>query len=189
MFETVHAMMQRKTRGGINLMNERSFSWKAVVLGGTFDRFHAGHQSLLIVAASFAPKLYVGVTSDDFIQERRKEFSHLIEPYQIRIQRLREFLFVLGVEADIFPLNYLGEDVEIAARLEVDAIVVTEETLVGAYRINEKRMALGKKPFPIVLAPRILTSEGLAISSTILRRQIIKTGVFKVKHGGSDDRV
>ncbi len=152
-----------------------NFSWQSVVLGGTFDRFHVGHESLLVVAASLAPKLHVGLTSDSFVQQRKKQFHHLIEPYEKRLLRLTQFLSSLGVEANVFPLNYPGEDVEIAARLEADAIIVTEETLRGAWIINEKRLELGKKPFAVVLAPRILTLQGQVISSTLLRRQMIKT--------------
>lgn len=163
--------------------------WTSVVLGGTFDRFHAGHQSLLVVAASLASKLHIGVTSDSYVQERRKELHHLIEPYSKRVQKLKWFLSNLGVETNIFPLRYSGEDVEIAAHLDADAIVVTEETLSGALRINRKRLELGKNPYPIVLAPRVLMSKGRVISSTLLRRELIKVRGFDSEHGGSHDQV
>ncbi len=160
-------MMKRKYLGDV-------VCWNSVVLGGTFDRLHPGHESLLIVAASVASQLHIGVTSDSFVRQRRKELHHLIQPYEMRVTRLRAYLESLGVKANIFPLHHVGEDVEIAARLEVDAIVVTEETLNGAFRINKRRIELGKPPYPIVFAPRILTSRGAIISSTALRKQTIK---------------
>jgi len=43
------------------------------VLGGTFDRIHKGHEALLLHAFSIADRVTIGVTSDEFVQQVKKE--------------------------------------------------------------------------------------------------------------------
>lgn len=65
--------------------------YQHVVLGGTFDRLHAGHKMLLSAAILRCKKsLTVGVT--DGVMTHTKKLWELIEPCEVRIEKLLRFL-------------------------------------------------------------------------------------------------
>lgn len=73
-----------------NLADENK-TYQHVVMGGTFDRLHAGHKILLSAAVLRTEKsLTIGVTDGEMIHT--KKLWELIEPCETRIQKLREFL-------------------------------------------------------------------------------------------------
>lgn len=62
-----------------------------VVLGGTFDRIHNGHKILLTSAAMLARTQFTcGVTHPQML--KRKVLSELIEPLDVRIDSVRQFV-------------------------------------------------------------------------------------------------
>lgn len=77
-----------------------------VVLGGTFDRLHAGHKMLLSAAVLRCRKsLTIGVTDGVMIQT--KKLWELIEPCQERIDKLKEFLVDIEprLEYNVVPIT------------------------------------------------------------------------------------
>ncbi|KAJ2929968.1 hypothetical protein H1R20_g7129, partial [Candolleomyces eurysporus] len=118
--------------------------YPVVALGGTFDHLHPGHKILLSMGAWIASeKLIVGVTSSNLLT--KKPNAHLVEPLEVRMQNVRDFLnrFKKGLELYIVELNDVygptGWDPN------VQALVVSRETISGAKEIATHRAA---KDFP-----------------------------------------
>lgn len=77
-----------------------------VVLGGTFDRLHGGQKLLLSRAAQMcSARLSVGHTSDEM--HATKLLGELIEPLDVRTERVRDFLSDIApqLELDLFPID------------------------------------------------------------------------------------
>lgn len=69
----------------------RSDVYDAVVLGGTFDRLHAGHKLLLQAAAELAKKrVVIGISTGPMLA--RKKLAHLIEPLEVRREAVQGFI-------------------------------------------------------------------------------------------------
>ncbi|THH30359.1 hypothetical protein EUX98_g3817 [Antrodiella citrinella] len=107
-------------------------------LGGTFDHLHAGHKILLSMAAWItSTKLIVGVTDDALL--KNKANKHVLEPLSRREERTRAFLtlFKPSVEYDIVPIvDVYGPT---AWDPNIQALVVSKETLSGAAAIEKHR--------------------------------------------------
>ncbi|KAG5638964.1 hypothetical protein H0H81_008184 [Sphagnurus paluster] len=113
-----------------------------VALGGTFDHLHAGHKILLSMSAWIcSEKIIVGVTDDVLL--RKKSNKQLLQPLEERIASVRTFLtlFRPGIEYEIVPIQDVygptGWDPNI------QAIVVSRETVSGAEAVATHREAKG----------------------------------------------
>ena len=95
-------------------------------MGGTFDVFHIGHETLIQRALDVSEHVLIGLTTDEKAGKGRSEF--VVTPYADRKNRLAEWLRSEGVDkrVEIVPLiddwgpAALGEDFE--------GIIVSEET-------------------------------------------------------------
>ena len=141
------------------------YRFKKTAVGGTFDRFHKGHEALLTTAFSLSSSVFIGVTTKNLHKE--KILSKLIEPYDIRVRNVQAFLTKNGYleRAHIIPLDHpfgiLQDDPFI------ECVVVTRETRKKA---EEAKFLLPQKRFRIVTAPFIYSSNGTHLSSTKIRR-------------------
>lgn len=138
-----------------------------VVLGGTFDRLHKGHKVFLDTAFDIGRKVYIGVTSDSMCKS--KKLSELIQPFEKRLKALKSYLKKKSVlhKSNIFKLHDIfGKAIE----PEMEAIVVTEETLSNALKINEKRDNKSLDKLEIVKVPFIMAEDGERISSYRIRK-------------------
>ena len=121
--------------------------YENVVLGGTFDRLHAGHDALLAAAVDAVQNegtIHVGVCGE--VMLGKKEAGELIRPLADRMagveRRLRELLAARqpGKRASVVTVEIsdpLG--IAVTEALENGAIVVSAETAKGAVAINEVR--------------------------------------------------
>ena len=145
-----------------------------VCIGGTFDRFHKGHEALIEKAFEIAGKngsVFIGVARGNI---RSKDGD--IESFEKRTQYIKEFLKKKKVieSARIEPiLHRFGPSIE----EEFDAIIVSSETYVTGEEINQERIKKGKKPLKIIQIPFVLAADQKPISSSRIRKkEIDKSG-------------
>ncbi|XP_050090438.1 bifunctional coenzyme A synthase [Anopheles aquasalis] len=116
--------------------------YRNVVLGGTFDRIHAGHKVLLTQAILMATeRLVVGVT--DGAMNRGKKLYELILPTEQRIATLEQLLGDIDptLRYEVVPIvDPFGPT---ATDPNMDLIVVSTETARGGTKVNELRTKNG----------------------------------------------
>jgi cytidyltransferase-like protein len=139
--------------------------FKRMAIGGTFDRIHNGHKKLLTLAALLcSEQLTIGVSGDALL--KNKKGANLIASQQTRMENVRAFIegFSLRPELNIVPINDpFGPTI---TDENIEAIIVSSETIKGATKINEKRREAGMKPLSVIVSRR---GDMATLSSTFLR--------------------
>ncbi|KAI0763683.1 hypothetical protein BC629DRAFT_1543037 [Irpex lacteus] len=156
-----------------------------VASGGTFDHLHAGHKILLSMAAWIAQKkLIVGVTDDSLLVNKANK--NILQPLYERINIAREFLelFKPGLEYHVVPITDVAGPT--GWDPNVQAIVVSKETLNGAAAIQKIRKEKGFGPLKTFVIDVISHTEAsldaedaetlrkTKMSSTFIREWIVK---------------
>ncbi|PQP97377.1 hypothetical protein Pyn_01085 [Prunus yedoensis var. nudiflora] len=166
-------------------------TYGAVVLGGTFDRLHDGHRLFLKAAAELArDRIVIGLCDGPMLT--KKQFADLIQPIEERRHNVENYIkvhvFHHHVHAHTHLLRSLDSAVYqagLAVQVEpitdpygpsivdenLEAIVVSKETLPGGLSVNKKRADRGLSQLKIEVVD--LVSEALSgdkLSSTTLRR-------------------
>ena len=142
--------------------------FRSAVVAGTFWPIHRGHRALIQKAFQIADDVFVGLTSDSMT--RSKELSSKIPSYGERKKKLISFLQQQGYldRAHIFRIE---DEYGFAADFpNLEAIVVTRETLHNARKINRRRVSREMKPLAVVIQEMLLAEDGRPISSTRIRR-------------------
>ena len=145
--------------------------YKKVVIGGTFDVLHKGHEALLRRAFKLG-ETTIGLTSNKMaeIMKKRK-----VRDFQLRKKRLENFIKkeltgkykIIKIEDKFGPT--LKED--------FDYIVVSPATYKTAILINKERKKRNKKPIKIIKIRFVLAEDGKPISATkILKGEMDKRG-------------
>lgn len=147
----------------------KEFPYLLVATGGTFDRFHKGHQALLTTAFETGEKVIIGITSDEMVKAENKVLKDFVLPYEVRVTDVHKFLDERG---------YLGREIIVKLNLVygptvlengLGAIVCTRETRRGASEINKARKKKGLPKVDVIECPFISSSDGYHISSTRIR--------------------
>lgn len=144
-----------------------AFKFRKVVIGGTFDHLHRGHESFLRRAFQLGERVAIGVTSDHFA--RKKTWPFAILPYGVRLAELNAFLKRENFyqRAEIFKINDpFGPAVTDSA---LEAILVTSETIKNARRLNKGRIRRGLLPLRILTVPFHKGTDRRRISSARIR--------------------
>ncbi|XP_056153362.1 bifunctional coenzyme A synthase isoform X2 [Lampris incognitus] len=154
-------------------------TYNDVVVGGTFDRLHGAHKTLLNISCLLANRRFlIGVCDQAML--KKKVLKELIEPYSVRVLRLREFLQDIkpSLEVEIVPLDDpFGTSV---VDSELQCIVVSEETRKGGEAVNRRRIDNGL-PSLVLHEIQLLKdahhteTEEEKISSSSLRSRLLGT--------------
>lgn len=140
--------------------------FKNVTLGGTFDRLHSGHKFFLRMGEKYGKNLIIGLSSQKMCEN--KELSGKIQDYNTRKKELRKFLESLETDYEIVKINDIYGPAK--ERKDVRAIVITNETLENAKKINKKRKKKGLPELNYFILPYILDENGEKLSSTNIRK-------------------
>ncbi len=149
--------------------------YRSVVLGGTFDGLHKGHESILTRAFQEGERVTIGLTSDRFVVQFKANLG--IAPFAERKNILKQWLKGKGwyKRAEIVPIDdSYGPTVPSTPHApqpisDFDAIIVSRMTRETANRVNELRRGGGWKEISIIEVPIVAASDGAPISSTRLR--------------------
>ncbi len=141
-----------------------------VCIGGTFDRLHKGHKTLLKKAFEVAGekgKVFIGISTDNFIKDKKNVKSLIV-----RMTNIEKYLKKEGYEKK-YVIQSISNKFGTSVNGDFAAIVVSSETFKTAEEINKERIKLGKKPLKIIEVKTILADDGLPISSTRIKNNEI----------------
>ena len=144
--------------------------FECCLVGGTFDRFHAGHKLLLSVAISRSKSVEIHVVNDVLASKK----SNLIQSYEDRTEKIFDWLNQKshhGVK--ILTLNDAFGPAPVHKK--ADAIVATPETTSNCDQINRMRKSSGLGELSILEVPHMIDYSGAIISSTRIRSGVIDT--------------
>ena len=142
--------------------------FECCLVGGTFDRFHAGHKLLLSVAISRSKSVEIHIVNDTLASKK----SNLIQSYEDRTHKILDWLNQKshhGVK--IFTLDDAFGPAPIHKK--ADAIVATPETTGNCDGINRMRESSGLGKLSILEVPHMIDYSGAIISSTRIRSGVI----------------
>jgi pantetheine-phosphate adenylyltransferase len=144
------------------------YQFKKLVIGGTFDHLHKGHEAFLQKAFSLGENVIIGLTSDSYITH--KEHSNELFPYERRYTELSTYLKRNGLlsRAKIYPISdAFGPAI---SDFSINAILVTLETIKNARKINTLRKKNLFPPLKIIVMNYILGTDRRRINSTRIRK-------------------
>jgi pantetheine-phosphate adenylyltransferase len=143
-----------------------SRKYRSVAVGGTFDHIHSGHRALLVRAFDVADRVFIGLTSDEYVNSQGKKVQHNFETRKTQLAKFldgsfprREYLITKLDSA--FGAGIFSSDVE--------AIVVSEETQGKVTSANLQRIQMGLPEMKVEIVPMVLATDGRRISSTRIR--------------------
>jgi pantetheine-phosphate adenylyltransferase len=138
-----------------------------LVVGGTFDHLHRGHQQLLDTAFFYADKIAIGLTTDSLVKD--KLLNRSIESFYQRKKQLIAYLQQKKwrQRAKIIPLSDLyGPSIK---EKKYQAIVVSSVTKKAALQINKIREKNHLSPLTIIEVKMIYADDNKIISSERVR--------------------
>ena len=139
-----------------------------VATGGTFDYIHIGHIRLLSTAFDISDHVIIGLTSDRFVK-RYKLTSNIKNNYLRRLFNLKKYISLNFKDANYTILKLEDEFGPVISSSQIQAIVVSEETLVKVKQINEIRISNYLEPLRVIVVEIAKSSDGKPISSTRIR--------------------
>ena len=135
-----------------------------VVLAGTFDILHIGHKKLINHALKISKRLYLGVTSDEFVKQNK---NYKCASFEERKNNIIKFLGKRISKVEIVELN--DEFGMAQNEKNLQAIVVSDETKFRAEEINEIRKREGLQPLEIISLPIVYAEDSKKISCERIR--------------------
>ncbi|EDO18793.1 hypothetical protein Kpol_1028p68 [Vanderwaltozyma polyspora DSM 70294] len=152
--------------------------YEVSALGGTFDHIHEGHKILLSIASYLtSSRLIIGVTDQELLVN--KKYKEYLENFDERCNNVIAFLKVLKptLKVEIVPLrDVCGPTGRVP---EIQALVVSRETIEGGKVVNKTRLEKGMKELDIcvvnVLGGHDEDDWSEKLSSTDLRKIIKET--------------
>ena len=134
------------------------------LVGGTFDRLHAGHKLLLGMAISRSERVEIHVISDELASRK----SAFIQSYDDRIEAILDWLGEKSYHSvKLFQLNDIFGPAP--THESADAIIATPETVGNCQEINRQRIVAGLPELSVLEVPHMLDFSGQIISSSRIR--------------------
>jgi len=148
-------------------MNNNNYKYSHLVIGGTFDRLHKGHQAFICKAFTLAQTIVIGLVKNNF--NKQKQLEEIIQSYTDRYLLLKQFLETSGYSKryEIVPINDIYGTTLTDKRLE--AILVTPETQFNAAVINKIRLKNKLPVLKIETIPLIKSDDNKIICSQRIR--------------------
>lgn len=114
-------------------------------VGGTFDHIHDGHKILLSMSMFLSKsKLIIGITGTELLKNKR--YSEVLKSYQDREKDTLEFVGKINSRAVVVDTYEINDVCGPTGYIkEIDALVVSAESVRGGHFINDERK---KKHFP-----------------------------------------
>jgi inosine/xanthosine triphosphatase len=135
-----------------------------VVLGGTFDVLHRGHEALLRTAFELGGEVLIGLTTDAFALGTRSE----VTPYGEREANLVRYL--RRRRWGPFRVEPIDDAFGPAVREpSLDALVVSAEREAVARELNEARERRGLPTLAIHVVPMFLAEDCVPVSARRIR--------------------
>jgi phosphopantetheine adenylyltransferase/dephospho-CoA kinase len=121
-----------------------------VVLGGTFDRLHAGHKLLLSAACLCATKrVLVGVTDAPMLV--KKVGAEVIQPLDLRNVVVTEFMTAVKPNLRVESVGISDPFGPSIVERDLSCIVVSQETAKGGAAVNKRRAENGLDELAVVV--------------------------------------
>lgn len=150
-------------------MSKEPYEWAAI--GGTFDRLHKGHKTLLRRAFELGKKVLIGLTTQEMV--KHKSDWENIAKYDERESELENWLQSEGYN-ERYIIRPLHDKFGPAISMEeLQLIVVSEETCPVAKEINEIRNEHGLSLLHIAVLTMVMAEDHTSISSTRIRAGLI----------------
>jgi len=135
------------------------------LVGGTFDRFHSGHEALLLGCLAASSKVEVWLVSDLMAQIKARE----VRRWDLRALEIHEWAADHGL-SERLTLHSLVDRVGPAeTRPDATAIGCTPETRSACDAINVVRSENDLQILDIIEVEHLLAADGTPISSTRIR--------------------
>jgi pantetheine-phosphate adenylyltransferase len=146
-----------------------------VMIGGTFDPLHIGHQLLLrraFTTAGSGGHVVIGLSVDTFAARKQ----HPVRCYDVRFEELITWIKSQNFEST-YIIEPLYDQYGSALIRDFDALIVSCETFPVGNEINRKRKEMGKAMVDLYQIQCVLAEDGKAVSSTrIYRGEINRYG-------------
>ena len=138
-----------------------------VVIGGTFDHFHKGHEALIKKAINSGSKVTLGVATKNIYI--KKPLTEAIEPYKIRKKSVTDFLKKKKWLSRTKIISFSDFRAGAHVRGDIDAIVVSSITYDNALKINDLRIKNNLDPLKIIIVDNVLAGDKKLLSSERIR--------------------
>jgi pantetheine-phosphate adenylyltransferase len=139
-----------------------------VVLGGTFDRLHRGHEALLATAFRAGRRVAIGLTTDRYLSRHPKPRAERMQSYAARRRRLAAWLLA-RYPRDRWTISPISDAFGRSIGPGVGALVVSADTIEGGRAVNAERARLGRRPVPVWVVPLVLADDLEPVSSRRVR--------------------
>ena len=133
------------------------------LIGGTFDRFHDGHKSLIEIGLSECHSLEVWITNDEIAKSK----NSLIKDWEERCSEVEHFLGDSSSRVSFHSLD--DKHGPATSHRQATAIVCTSETMSECEKINNIRVNRGLDGLRIISVAKDLAWDGKPISSSRIR--------------------